>query len=334
VSRDGKSVYVAGAESNAVAAFARDRDTSTLAQLAGAEACVSDDGSGGACTDGDALDRPVGLAVPRDGNQVYATAGDSTSIAVLARNERPTGTVGALTPATCLSETDAACTPQPLLGAAIGVVISPDGRHAYVAAQGPGAVHAFKRNARTGVLTPLSGLDGCVSRDGSGGACRTGRGLGGARALAISQDGRNVYVASEFGSAIAVFARDRKTGALRQLEGLDGCITEGGSPGTCAAGRAILSPRGIAVSRDGKSVYVGSAGSDAVAVFARDRRTGRLTQLAGTAGCVSETGTGGACADGKALRNAGAVAVSNDGRSVYVASFSSGAVAVFARARR
>src|SRR5262249_47619489 len=126
---------------------------------------------------------------------------------------------------------------------------------------------------------------------------------------------------------------DRKTGALSQLPGLDGCVTDGGIPGVCAAGKALNGPRGVAVSRDGRDVYVGSGGSDAAAVFARDPDTGRPSRLPGTDGCVSETGSGGACADGKALKSAGNVAVSNDGKSVYVASLSSGAVAVFARQR-
>src|SRR5262249_46669692 len=150
LSEDGKSVYVAGAESNAVTVFTRDRESSVLHQLAGSAGCVSEDGSNGACTDGKGLDRPVGLAVPRDGNQVYATAGDSTSIAVLTRNEH--APLGALTAASCLSESDAECTAQPHLGAAIGVKTSPDGRYVYVVAQGAAAVLAFKRDARTGAL--------------------------------------------------------------------------------------------------------------------------------------------------------------------------------------
>ena len=42
----------------------------------------------------------------------------------------------------------------------------------------------------------------------------------------------------------------------------------------------------------------------------------RFTQLAGTHGCVSETGTGGTCADGTALV-APYVAVSPDGKNLY-----------------
>ena len=54
-----------------------------------------------------------------------------------------------------------------------------------------------------------------------------------------------------------------------------------------------------------------------MAVFDRDPARA-LTQKAGTAGCVSETGTGGECADGKALAAARSVTLSADGKSAYV----------------
>ena len=56
---------------------------------------------------------------------------------------------------------------------------------------------------------------------------------------------------------------------------------------------------------------------------------GELTQKPGTAGCISEFGNGGACVNGRALDGAIGVAASADGKSVYVASFVSDAVAVF-----
>lgn len=59
--------------------------------------------------------------------------------------------------------------------------------------------------------------------------------------------------------------------------------------------------------------------------------TGDLTQPAGAAGCVSEDGSG-PCADGHGLNGAVSVAVSPDGKSVYLASNSSAAVARFIRA--
>jgi hypothetical protein len=58
--------------------------------------------------------------------------------------------------------------------------------------------------------------------------------------------------------------------------------------------------------------------------------TGDLSQPTGNAGCVSEDGTG-PCADGHALSGAYGVAGSPDGKSVYVASYSSNAAVRFNR---
>src|SRR5947207_1687576 len=77
----------------------------------------------------------------------------------------------------------------------------------------------------------------------------------------------------------------------------------------------------LAVSGDGKSVYAVSQDSNAVVRFNRNTATGAITQPAGAAGCISETGAG-PCADGHALTGADAVTVSADGKSVYVTSHS------------
>ena len=58
---------------------------------------------------------------------------------------------------------------------------------------------------------------------------------------------------------------------------------------------------------------------------------GTLTQKPGAVGCISQTGSGGACATGTALDAAASVAVSPDGGNAYVASELSHAVAVFDR---
>jgi len=85
----------------------------------------------------------------------------------------------------------------------------------------------------------------------------------------------------------------------------------------------------VTVSPDGRSVYVASIISGAVAVFDR-AADGTLTQKPGSAGCISDSAFE-PCVDGTALNGAFAVTVSPDGTSVYVMAALSYAVAVFDR---
>ncbi len=182
--------------------------------------------------------------------------------------------------------------------------------------------------AVTGDLTQPAGTAGCISETGAG-PCADGHGLNDGFSVAVSPDGRSVYVALYSGSAVARLVRNTTTGAISQPAGTAGCISETGA-GTCADGHGLSYPTGVAVSPDGKSVYVASIISDSLVRFNRNTTTGAISQPAGSAGCVSETGEG-TCADGHGLDGAHSVAVSADGRSVYVASYSGSAVARLVR---
>jgi DNA-binding beta-propeller fold protein YncE len=214
----------------------------------------------------------------------------------------------------CVSDTGTAgaCADGVSIDYPVGVVVSPDGRNVYVASFSDDAVLVFDRNVSTGVLTQKAGTAGCASETGTGGVCADARALDGPQSVAVSPDGRSVYVASSGSGAVAVFDRDVSTGALNQ-KGAGGCVSETGTGGACTDGLALSFAVSVAVSPDGRSVYVGAISSDAVAVFDRDVSTGALTQKAGTAGCVSETGTGGLCADGVALDFPEFVTVTPDG---------------------
>jgi 6-phosphogluconolactonase (cycloisomerase 2 family) len=120
-------------------------------------------------------------------------------------------------------------------------------------------------------------------------------------------------------------------GVLTQKAGTEGCVSLTGTGGDCQDGAGIDLGAETAISPDGKNVYVGSSDADSIAIFDRDPLTGQVRQKAGTAGCVSETGSGGDCADGIGLDQADGVVVSQDGKNVYVAGQSSYAVAVFDR---
>jgi DNA-binding beta-propeller fold protein YncE len=151
--------------------------------------------------------------------------------------------------------------------------------------------------------------------------------------VAVSPDGRNVYVAAAFSSAVAVFDRD-PNGELTQKGGMLGCVSEGGALG-CAPGVAMNGVSAVTVSPDGKNVYLVARVDDSVVILDRNIDTGVLTQKNGIDGCVSETGTAGDCVNGVALDSSNdsesSIVVSADGRNVYVTSSVSDAVAVFDR---
>ena len=182
-----------------------------------------------------------------------------------------------------------------------------------------------------GVLTQKAGTEACVTETGSGGACQDGRGLDLGAETAISPDGENVYVGSSTSGAVAVFDRDPLTGQVRQKAGLAGCISENGSGGDCTDGIGLSQADGVVVSPDGENVYVAGQDSDAVAVFDRDTSTGVLTQKSNTEACVSETGTGGLCANGTALDGAVGLAISADGEFLYAVATAADSVVVFDR---
>ena len=162
-----------------------------------------------------------------------------------------------------------------------------------------------------GKLTQKGGTAGCITNVATAG-CTTGKALQHLDwycSLTVSPDGKNVYVASGGSYAVAIFDRDPNNGELTQKTGTSGCISEDGNsgypdntPGACADGTALGYAYSSRVSPDGKNAYVGSARSDAVAIFDRDPTNGELTQKTGTSGCISETGTSGNCIDGKGLR--------------------------------
>ncbi len=140
-----------------------------------------------------------------------------------------------------------------------------------------------------------------------------GHALDGARAVAVSPDGKNVYATSPSTHAVVRLNRSTTTGAITQPAGAAGCVSETGA-GPCGDGHALDGPGGVAVSPDGKNVYIASAYSDAVVRLDRNTTTGAITQPAGSAGCISQTGAG-PCTDGHALGPPGSLAVSPDGRA-------------------
>src|SRR5262245_14418426 len=232
VSPEGAHVYVASFSSGTITVYARDPATGALE--------LNDfvtDGIAGV----DGLDGVAGLAVSRDGRNLYAVSFRDSGIVTFAR-DAVSGT---------LRFVEAKKGAAGVLGG-VSVTVSADGAHVYAAGISGNEVVAFARDPATGALTRID-----TERDGVAGV----DGLQFARSVALSPDGTLPSAAGQGDDALAVFARDPATGTLSFLEAeIDGVN------GVEALGAASA----VAPSPDGANVYVTAEGPDSLVTFAVD----------------------------------------------------------------
>ncbi len=325
VSPDDRNVYVASFQG--VAVFARDARTGALTQLSGTDACVAENGDDG-CVAGRGLNSAASVTVSPNGANVYVASTNSSAVVVFARDPG-TGALRQLSGmAGCTNEYGTeGCQQGGALGGAFSVAVAPDGKYVYAAALSSSAIAVFQRDSVDGELSELTGPSGCIGEGGGPEGCSSGHGISGPNAVVIAPGGTHLYAASSGSSAVAALLRNQDNGELDQRQDANGCTAEGGTDG-CATGRGLDGAYALAISPEGKSLYV--AALDSIAVFARYPASGRLLQIAGRQGCLDETGQDG-CASARGISGASSVAISPDGRSLYVAALQSDAVAVFAR---
>ncbi len=207
------------------------------------------------------------------------------------------------------------------LSFAYQIVVSPNGEHAYsVGVQGD--LIEYSRNLSNGSLSVIGcftslalGEPECAGENVQMGVAA----VGDPSAVAISADGRSVYVTSQLNNTIAEF-KVEENGLLDKA----GCITHESSLAECETTGALglENPYGVTVSPEGENVYVTAFNEEAVGEFKRNTETGALTQLVGnecigsaTSSCPTKT---------IGLKEDIGIAVSPDGKDVYVAAGAKG----------
>jgi 6-phosphogluconolactonase (cycloisomerase 2 family) len=307
------------------------------------------------------------VAVSPDGRDVYTASSDDDSIATFAR--APSGHlsfVGCITGelGSYGSAANGSCRPIPSAVEALGgtssglggmrsLVISPDGRFVYASVGGEAGVATLARGA-DGSLQFVNCLRGAVRYAEFPGGIHSpcplvapeknnpnGSGLTSTAGMAISADGRSLYATSAEGASIAEFRRDPASGALT----FSGCLSaanRGSGPGDpcryvpqandIGVDTAMYGMREIAITPDGTGLYGVSTYDNAVAAFARNPATGRLS-FASCVAAESNLGKVFGVADpchtvpaanqngqGSGLRKPRGLAISPNGRSLFVAS--------------
>lgn len=146
-------------------------------------------------------------------------------------------------------------------------------------------------------------------------------GASGPYGLALSPDGRSLYVAEQGDNLIAAFTRNPATNALTLLDTYEDELTGGAN---------LEDAVRVLVSNDGRNVYVTSSTADAVTAFARDVDTGALTLLdsvkdGANYNCPLN------CTPLAGLNGAYGMAISPDGQFLYVSSITDNAIVALRR---
>jgi DNA-binding beta-propeller fold protein YncE len=249
------------------------------------------------------------------------------------------------------------CTPTVGLEGAAAVAVSPDARNVYVGGnvEEHGTLLTYTRDLATGALTPA----GCFA-DNARDGCTPNEALFGVNDVAISRDGLTVYALGILPGSVGVFRRDPATGALTPVQcvqegyaDLVGCprvhfenpwkfaLTADGKGllvlgshftlFTVGAGgllsdpiderlHGVRNPAAITAGRDPGTVYVAGGTEDRgrISVLDRDPATGQLAVRA----CSGDANAGQDCRRARAVDGPADLALSPDGRGLYLAASS------------
>jgi DNA-binding beta-propeller fold protein YncE len=272
VAPDGKHVYVAAFRSSAVTVYQRDTETGALKQ----QSCVSQSGSDGACTRVPGLTEPFEVSASADGKDVYVLGiGTLATLGV----DPATGDLAAEGCMLAASPAGGACTEAPLLESPGAAALSADGRSLLVTASSDTLV-SFDRDPATGKLAQAQCFapppesddedagdeeddtgddeeeaeDSAAEADPKAGCEKLD--WGDASTVALSTDGRGVFVGGTYG--VTALQRDPQTGRMTKL----GCLDERSEgDGACPEADNVGYASALAASADARNLYVVTSGN-------------------------------------------------------------------------
>ncbi|MFK8103116.1 MAG: beta-propeller fold lactonase family protein [Saprospiraceae bacterium] len=243
------------------------------------------------------LNSPTAMTLSPEGKFLYLTSETDDAVSIYRKNiDGSLSFINAVK-----NETNAISG----IGGAQGLVVSPDGKHLYVAGAKDQAIGIFKREIIEGEIEYLG-----LVQNGMNGV----EGLIDPQRLAMSSDGNYLYATSSSSDALLVFSRNVLSGALFFIEKKqDGFGNIDGLSG----------PLEVQVSPDDRHVYVTAKEDGAICLFERNSLTGQLNFItAFQEGSIATPGT---------LSDAHALAISPNGDFVYATSAEQGTLLAFER---
>jgi uncharacterized repeat protein (TIGR01451 family) len=251
-SADGRFLYVASRDGDAVGVFRLENDGSGGLRVVQVEVQRGRLG----------LDQASHLALSGNGGFLYVAGANDDAIAVFRRDAASGALTWVESEQNGINDaTDAGGTVAGLDGVA-HLVLSPDGGHLYALAGGAGSVARFDVDALTGRLSWREVVDGDD----------LGLGLAGAAAAVFDASGAYLYLAAADAHRVLVLGRRNSPsagnyGELRLLSSVtqeqDGAF-------------GLLSPRALALSDDGRHLYVTAQDGASIAWYGRDPDDGSL----------------------------------------------------------
>jgi hypothetical protein len=165
----------------------------------------------GTCLKGRGLDDVERLVVSANGKFLYTAGYAPMSVAVLNRDPVSGGLKERASTGACYTADGSShhvagvCRKGRALAGGYAGSLSPDGTTLYFASQKANGFVIFHVNVSRGGFTQLSGMQGCVTEDGSSklgkNTCVNGRAILRANEVTVGPGGRDVYVASQDNNA-------------------------------------------------------------------------------------------------------------------------------------